>query len=96
MDLSLVLQFVKPELLIVLVACYVFGMFLKGSKIKDWLIPYIILMFAIVLMLVYTAIVLGQGFTAKVVVMSIIQGLFAAALAVYGNQLIKQAIDKSK
>jgi hypothetical protein len=94
MDLSLALQFVKPELVIVMVACYVLGMFLKASTIKDWLIPYVLLIFAIVLTIVYIAIVLGSGFTGKVIIEGFIQGLFAAALAVYGNQLIKQIIQK--
>jgi hypothetical protein len=40
------------------------------------------------------AIVLGGGFTGKVIIEGFIQGLFAAALAVYGNQLIKQLIQK--
>ena len=96
MDLSLILQFLKPELLMVVVTCYVLGMFLKLSATKDWLIPYILLVFAIVLTIAYLALVLGEGFTGKIIVVGIIQGLFAAALAVYGNQLIKQAIDKSK
>ena len=95
MDLSLILQFLKPELLIVTVACYVLGMFLKASAAKNWLIPYILLAFAILLTMSYMAVVLGEGFTGKVIVMGIIQGLFAAALSVYGNQLIKQIVNKS-
>lgn len=94
MDLSLALQFMKPELLIVMVACYVLGMFLKASVMKDWLIPYLLLAFGIALMISYMAIVLGGGFTGKVIIEGFIQGLFAAALAVYGNQLIKQLIQK--
>jgi len=94
MDLSIALQFVKPELLIVMVACYVLGLFLKASLMKDWLIPYVLLIVAIVLTIAYTAVVLGLGLTGKVIIEGFIQGLFAAALAVYGNQLIKQAIQK--
>lgn len=95
MDFSLVLQFIKPELIIVMVACYVLGMFLKASAAKDWLIPYLLLVFAIVLTIAYLAVVLDEGFTGKAIVVGIIQGLFAAALAVYGNQLIKQVINRS-
>lgn len=91
MDLSVILPYIKPELLIVVVACYVLGIFLKQSKMKDCLIPYILLFFAIALTIVYMAVVLNTGFTAKIIVTGIIQGLFAAALSVYGNQLIKQA-----
>jgi hypothetical protein len=94
MDLNLALQFIRPELLIVVVACYVLGLFLKSSKMSDWLIPYILLGFAIVLTILYTAVVLGEGFTAKVLIVGLIQGLIGAALAVYGNQLIKQALEK--
>jgi hypothetical protein len=95
MDLSLVLQFIRPELLIVVVACYILGVFLKGSKMNDWLIPFVLLGFSIALTILYIAIVLGEGLTWKVIIVGFIQGLFAAALAVYGNQLIKQAINKN-
>lgn len=94
MDLNLVLQFVRPELLIVAVACYVLGMFLKNSTVRDWLIPFLLLGFGIIFTILYMAVVLGDGFSMKVVIVGIIQGLFAAALAVYGNQLIKQASEK--
>lgn len=94
MDLNVVLQFIKPELIIVVVACYVLGLFLKSSTIKDWKIPYILLIFAILLTILYMAIVLGQGFGIKIIILGFIQGLFSAALAVYGNQLIKQIIEK--
>jgi len=94
MDLSIALQFVKPELLIVMVACYVLGLFLKASAMKDWLIPYVLLVVAIIITIAYMAVVLNLGLTGKVIIEGFIQGLFAAALAVYGNQLIKQAIQK--
>lgn len=94
MDLSIVLQFIRPELIIVIVACYILGMFLKSSAMKDWLIPYVLLAVAIVLTIAYMAVVLNLGLTGKVIIEGFIQGLFAAALAVYGNQLIKQAVQK--
>jgi len=94
MDLSLALQFIKPDLLVVVVACYVFGMILKTSLMKDWLIPYVLLIFAIVTTICYMAVVLGAGFTGKVFVEGFIQGLFATALSVYGNQLIKQFVQR--
>jgi hypothetical protein len=94
MDLNLALQFIRPELLVVIVACYVLGLFLKGSTIKDWLIPFILLGFAIVMTIAYVAVVLGEGFTGKVIIAGFIQGLIGAALAVYGNQLLKQVLEK--
>ena len=94
MEMDLVMQFVNPEMMIVVVACYVFGMFLKSSKIDDWLIPFILLLYAIMLSTIYSAFVLDNGFTIKVIINGSIQGLFAAALSVYGDQLLKQAIKK--
>jgi hypothetical protein len=55
----------------------------------------VLLGFSIALTILYIAIVLGEGLTWKVIIVGFIQGLFAAALAVYGNQLIKQAINKN-
>lgn len=94
MEMDLVMQFINPELAIIIAVCYVLGLFLKSSHISDWLIPFILLVFAILLTIVYIAIVLGEGFTAKVIVTGLIQGLLAASLAVYGNQLIKQVVHK--
>lgn len=94
MEMDLVMQFINPELAIIIAVCYVLGLFLKSSRIGDWLIPFILLVFAILLTIVYIAIVLGEGFTAKVIVTGLIQGLLAASLAVYGNQLIKQVVHK--
>ena len=75
MDLNVILQYVRPELLIVVLACYVVGLFLKSSKLQDWLIPYILLVFAIIFTIVYMAIVLGEGFSAKVIITGFIRGL---------------------
>lgn len=94
MEMDLVMQFINPELAIIIAVCYVLGLFLKSSHIGDWLIPFILLVFAILLTIVYIAIVLGEGFTAKVIVTGLIQGLLAASIAVYGNQLIKQVVHK--
>lgn len=93
MDISLVLQFIKPEIMIIVVACYALGLFLKSSRMSDWLIPFVLLPFAIILAILYMAIIVGDGFTANVLLTGFIQGLLAAALSVYGNQLIKQAIE---
>lgn len=82
MDWNAVLEFINPELLIVVVACWVIGYVLKQTpKIADWSIIYIVTAFAIVFaMFLY-------GFT----VQAIIQGILCGAVAVYSNQLVKQA-----
>ena len=94
MDIDLITQFIRPDMMIIAAACYVFGIFIKSSTIDDWIIPFILLIFAIVLSIVYIAFVLDNGITVKVVINGIIQGLFAAALSVYGNQVIKQVTKK--
>lgn len=89
--IQLILSYLKPELLIVLAACYVVGMFLKSlPMVKDWLIPLLVLAFGVLFTILYIAVVLGSGFTAKAIVEGFMQGLLCAALAVYGNQFIKQ------
>ena len=90
--LALLTEYVKPELLIIAVCCYALGMFLKSAPaIKDWTIPFVLLAFGIVLAILYVAVILGAGFAAKTVLEGFIQGLLCAALAVFANQLIKQA-----
>jgi hypothetical protein len=56
--------------------------------------PFILLFFAIIFSILYIAVVIGEGFTAKVIIIGILQGLICAAIAVFGNQLIKQLLEK--
>jgi len=82
MEWNAVLEFINPELLIVVVACWVIGGILKQTpKVPDWSIIYIVTAFAIVFAMFL------QGYT----IQSLIQGILCGAVAVYGNQLIKQA-----
>lgn len=64
------------------IALYVVGVFLKATpKLRDWLIPWILLPFSIVAAII----VLGVNMN------SVIQGVLACGLAVMGSQLFKQA-----
>ena len=95
MDMSQIVSLIRPELLIIAVMCYVLGLFLKSlPKVKDWLIAFILLAISIIMTILYIAVVLGEGFTAKVLVVGLIQGILCAALAVYGNEIIKQLLTK--
>lgn len=77
-----VIEFINPELLIVVVACWIIGFILKRTpKVPDWTIVYAVTIIAIV----FAGALLG--FT----VQSFIQGILCGAVAVYGNQLVKQA-----
>lgn len=79
------IKFVPEELLIVVAALYVLGMFLKNSsKVPDWIIPWVLLIFGIV----------GSIALSGLSAMAIIQGIICTGVAVLTNQLIKQTINK--
>ena len=82
-------NYVLPELLALVPALYGLGALLKkAEKIKDNYIPVILLAASLVLCCLY---VLGtQGVTALSIFTALVQGIICAALAVFGNQLIKQ------
>lgn len=82
-------NYVLPELLALVPALYGLGALIKkAEKIKDNYIPVILLVVSLVLCCLY---VLGtQGVTALSIFTAIVQGIICAALAVFGNQLIKQ------
>lgn len=80
-------KLIIEQALILVPALYVIGMFLKNTPvIKDWVIPYILLVFG---MLGAIAI---MGFS----VTAIIQGLLVTGVTVFTNQLIKQTKEKDE
>ncbi|WP_340004409.1 phage holin family protein [Paenibacillus sp. FSL K6-0276] len=82
MEWNAVMKFINPELMVVVVACWIIGYGLKQTpKVPDWSIVYIVTLIAILFS------VLMLGF----VITSFIQGILCGAVAVYGNQLVKQA-----
>ena len=80
-----IIKFVPEQLLILVAALYVIGMFLKKTpKIVDWSIPWIL-------------IVLGVGFSISILGVnptSILQGVICAFCSVGANQLVKQTSNK--
>lgn len=81
------LSYVVDNCLILLPVLYVIGMAVKGvPNIKDWLIPYILMVFGVAFA------VFLNGFNVD----SIIQGILVAGATVYTNQLIKQAEKRDK
>lgn len=95
MDWNVIQQFITPELLIMIVVCYCLGLFLKSvPRIPDWLIPIILLLVTCVVTMLYIAIILKKGFGAETFLMGFIYGLLSSAVAVYGNQVIKQVKKK--
>ncbi len=81
MEWSAVSSFIKPESLIVVAACWAVGYALKRTpRVPDWGIIYVVTMVAVIMVCFLT------GFNAE----SILQGILCGAVAVYGNQLVKQ------
>lgn len=81
MEWNAVSSFIKPELLLVLTVCWVIGYILKQTpRVPDWTIIYIVTLLAI------SVVCLMQGLSPD----SVLQGILCGAVAVYGNQLVKQ------
>jgi len=96
MDWEVIKEFIKPELFILIIFLYCLGFFLKKAPwfSADWMIPFILLGVSVLITIAYLAIVLKLGFGAEVIVTGIIQAVIIAALSVFGNELIKQAVVK--
>lgn len=82
MEWNAIMEFINPELLIVVAACWVLGYILKKTpKVPDWTIIYAVTVVAV------ACAIFVLGFTPQ----SVLQGILCGAVAVYGNQLVKQA-----
>lgn len=95
MDISILQNYIKPELLVVAIVLYFIGMGLKNTeKINDKYIPVILGLIGTVISAVYvvaTSTFSGYQSILMAIFTSIVQGILVAGLSVYANQLIKQA-----
>ena len=82
------INYIRPELLILAVVLYVVGMFLKKSKLKDNFIPIVLGGIGIVGASTYCCIM--EGFTFATICVGVVQGVLCAAASNYVNQVIKQ------
>ncbi len=91
-----VMQFIRPELFILVVFLYAVGLFVRQGPWHEnsWLIPYILLGISFLTTLAYVSIYLGEGFSPPVIVAVVIQSVLVAAVTVYGNELIEQVRDR--
>ncbi|WP_206152100.1 phage holin family protein [Clostridium cochlearium] len=86
MEINL-MDYIMEQALILVPALYILGMMLKSTeKIKDWTIPWILLVVGI----------LGSIALIGLNVNAVIQGILTAGAAVFGDQLVKQTAVKSK
>lgn len=88
------MDFIKPELVILVPVLYFVGVGVKRSpSVKDWLTPYILggagVMLS-VLWVVATSTLGSYREVAMAVFVALTQGVLAAGLSVYGDQLAKQ------
>ena len=90
-----IMQYVKPELMILAAVCYVLGMILKSSeRVKDKTIPLTLGVFAVIAASIYIFGVSRPESVAQALeclFTGITQGVLCAGLAVYGDQIIKQS-----
>ena len=89
-----IMEYVKPELIVVAVVLYFVGMGLKQAQaVKDKYIPLILGAAGIVLCAIWVIATspLGTGQDiAMAVFTAIVQGILVAGLSTYVNQIIKQ------
>ncbi|HJV16528.1 MAG TPA: phage holin family protein [Bacillales bacterium] len=82
MDFS---TYIMDDALILIPVLMIIGKIIKNTpKLKNWIIPYILVLFGIVL----------AGFMMGFSVKSFIQGVLVAGTAVFGHQIVKQTIEK--
>lgn len=93
-----VITYIRPELLILIVFVFCIGLFLKKAPWfnDEWTIPFILLAVSVLFTILYLGIVLAEGFNGTIIITGIIQGVLIAALAVFGNELLKQGLVKRK
>lgn len=93
--MEVILNYVKPELIVVAIVLYFLGIALKNiEKVKDKLIPFILGAVGIVLAFIYvfaTSAVSTYQDVLFAIFTAIVQGMLVAALSTYVNQLLKQS-----
>lgn len=92
---KIILNYVKPELVVLAVVLYLVGLALKKTqKVKDKLIPLILGIAGVLLALIWvlaTSELDGVQQIMLAVFTAIVQGVLVAGLSTYANQLVKQA-----
>ncbi len=83
-------QYIRPELTVLIPVLYIMGKFLKESeKFKDKHIPMLLLIIGVIMSGLY--IVSEMGFSFYAVFMAVIQGTLCAGVTLLGNRLIKRS-----
>lgn len=96
MDWNVIVEYVRPELFILIPFIWIIGLFFKKAPAwkHDWLIPFILMLISVIFAVLWIAVYLGEGFLGAVILYGIVQGVIIAGLAVLGNEAIKQFTTK--
>ena len=89
-----IINYVKPELVVVAIVLYFIGMWLKKAEtVADKYIPIILGVIGIVICGIYvvaTCSLSGVQNIAMAIFTAVVQGILVAGLSTYVNQIIKQ------
>ncbi|RHN03199.1 hypothetical protein DWZ33_03770 [Dielma fastidiosa] len=88
------IEYIKPELSVMIPVLYFIGLALKNSRIRDERIPYILTVIAVLLVSIYslsTNVIEDYKDIFSCIFAAITQGIILAGLTVYSNQLYKQS-----
>lgn len=86
-----IVEYIDPVLIPIVIVLWCIGKGIKESKtIKDAYIPGLLTVAGIALVGLWM-LAQGQGFGLALVANALIQGVLCAAVAVWGNQMVKQA-----
>lgn len=91
--MEMILNYVKPELIVVAIVLYFIGQALKKSNAPDKYIPLILGGIGILLAMLYviaTSSLVQMQDVLMAVFTSIVQGILLAGLSTYANQIWKQ------
>ena len=90
-----IMNYVKPELVVVAVVLYFIGMALKKSQtVADKYIPIVLGALGVIICGIYvvaTCSLAGTQNVAMAIFTAIVQGILVAGLSTYINQIIKQS-----
>ena len=92
MDIEMIKEFIKPELLILIPVLYFIGIAIKNTMlIKDKFIPLTLGTIGIILSALWILATEGTGNIYMAIFVAITQGFLCAGASVYINQVIKQS-----
>lgn len=92
MEITEVLKFVQPEMLIIIPVLIFIGSAMKKSPLSDWTIP--LWLGAIGIVLATCLFGIQEGFTLETFIKGILQGIMCTGMAVYLHQLKIQTTEK--